>query len=109
MADRPTRARVPLGVGRDGRTVDAFLEKPADPPARPGHPDEALASMGNYVFSTDVLVDALRKDAADLESRHDMGGSIIPMMVRDGCAQVYDFATNKVPGAAEDEARNQLH
>jgi glucose-1-phosphate adenylyltransferase len=83
--------------------MDAFLEKPADPPARPGHPDQALASMGNYVFTADVLVDALRKDAADLDSRHDMGGSIIPMMVRDGCAQVYDFATNKVPGAAEDD------
>jgi glucose-1-phosphate adenylyltransferase len=92
-----------IGVGRDGHKMEAFLEKPADPPARPGHPDEALASMGNYVFTTDVLVDVLRKDAADLDSRHDMGGSIIPMLVRDGCAQVYDFATNKVPGAGEDD------
>ena len=92
-----------IGVGRDGRKIDAFLEKPADPPARPGHPDEALASMGNYVFTTDVLVDVLRKDAAGLDSRHDMGGSIIPMLVRDGCAQVYDFATNKVPGTGEDD------
>ena len=88
-----------IGVGKGGYKMKAFLEKPADPPARPGHPDQALASMGNYVFSTDVLVDALRKDAADLESRHDMGGSIIPMMVDKGSAYVYDFATNEVPGA----------
>jgi glucose-1-phosphate adenylyltransferase len=92
-----------IGVGQDGRTMEAFLEKPADPPARPGHPDQALASMGNYVFSTDVLVDALRKDAADDTSRHDMGGSLIPMLMRDGLAQVYDFTTNQVPGAEPDD------
>jgi len=88
-----------IQTAADGRTVDAFLEKPADPPARPGHPDEAFASMGNYVFSSDVLVDALRKDAADGDSRHDMGGSIIPMMVQQGLAEVYDFMENEVPGA----------
>ena len=89
-----------VGVAQDGRTVEAFLEKPAAPPGIPGSPDRAYASMGNYVFSTDVLVDALRKDAADDFSRHDMGGNIIPMLVRDGCAQAYDFLSNKVPGAA---------
>jgi glucose-1-phosphate adenylyltransferase len=93
-----------IGVGEDGRTVDAFLEKPADPPARPGSPDEALASMGNYLFSTDVLVDALRKDAAEPSSRHDIGGNLIPMLVREGCAQVYDFTVNKVPGASPHDA-----
>ena len=93
-----------IGVARDGRTIDAFLEKPADPPARPGSPHEALASMGNYVFSADVLVDALRKDAADESSRHDLGGNLIPMLVGDGCAQVYDFATNTVPGAGPEDA-----
>lgn len=93
-----------IGVGKDRRTVDAFLEKPADPPARPGRPDQALASMGNYVFSTDVLVDALRKDAADASSRHDIGGDLIPMLVRGGCAQVYDFTANEVPGAGPEDA-----
>jgi glucose-1-phosphate adenylyltransferase len=92
-----------VGVGKDGRTVEAFLEKPSDPPGIPGQEDQAYASMGNYVFTTDVLVDALRKDAADDSSRHDMGGSIIPMLVRDGCAQAYDFLSNKVPGAAPDD------
>jgi glucose-1-phosphate adenylyltransferase len=93
-----------VGVAGDGRTCDAFLEKPAEPPARPGRPDQALASMGNYVFSTDVLVDALRKDAADESSRHDIGGNLIPTLVRDGCAQVYDFTSNKVPGAGPEDA-----
>jgi glucose-1-phosphate adenylyltransferase len=93
-----------IGVGRDGHTVDAFLEKPADPPARPGHRDEALASMGNYVFSTDALVDALHKDADDEESRHDIGGNLIPRLVRDGLAQVYDFTANQVPGAGPEDA-----
>jgi glucose-1-phosphate adenylyltransferase len=93
-----------IGAGRDGRTIESFLEKPADPPGRPGHPDEALVSMGNYLFTTDVLVDALHKDAADASSHHDLGGNLIPMLVRDGSAQVYDFTKNEVPGASPDDA-----
>jgi glucose-1-phosphate adenylyltransferase len=88
----------------NGRAIEAFLEKPADPPAMPGRPDMAFASMGIYVFSTDVLIDALRKDAADDGSRHDMGGDIVPMLVRDRAAQVYDFLDNHVPGAEERDA-----
>ena len=91
-----------FGVARtapDGHRIEAFLEKPADPPGRPGQPDQALVSMGNYVFDTDVLVEALLKDAADDASRHSMGRDIIPMLVRDGAAHVYDFLQNKVPGA----------
>src|ERR1035441_8324551 len=83
----------------DGRTVESFLEKPADPPPRPGSPDKAYASMGNYVFTSDVLVEALRRDASDGGSRHNMGGDIIPMLVQQRRAQVYDFLENKVPGA----------
>jgi glucose-1-phosphate adenylyltransferase len=93
-----------VSVGKDERTVDAFLEKPDDPPAMPGNPEQSLASMGNYVFDTDVLVDALRKDAADDSSRHDMGGNIVPMLVRNGCAQAYDFTLNKMPGATARDA-----
>ena len=81
-----------------GHLIDAFAEKPADPPGRPGQPDEALVSMGTYVFDTDLLVEVLRKDAADDSSRHSMGGDIIPMLVRAGTAHVYDFLQNKVPG-----------
>ena len=93
-----------VSVAADGRTIDAFLEKPAYPPPMPGNPDMAYASMGNYVFDTDVLVDALRKDAADDSSRHDIGGNIIPMLVTNGSAQAYDFLLNKVPGTTERDA-----
>ncbi|MDQ2815977.1 MAG: glucose-1-phosphate adenylyltransferase [Actinomycetota bacterium] len=85
----------------DGHRIEAFLEKPADPPGLPGRPDEAFASMGNYVFDADVLVDALRKDAADDASQHSIGGEIIPMLARQNAAHVYDFTENTVPGAAE--------
>jgi glucose-1-phosphate adenylyltransferase len=88
----------------DGRTIEAFLEKPADPPALPDRPDEAFASMGIYVFDTKVLIESLRQDAADLTSRHDMGGDIIPMLVTQGRAQVYDFLDNKVPGVDDRDA-----
>jgi glucose-1-phosphate adenylyltransferase len=90
-----------VGVGADGRTIEKFLEKPADPPTIPDSPEESFASMGIYVFDTKVLVDVLRKDAADESSRHDIGGNIIPALVRDGAAQAYDFMTNEVPGSME--------
>lgn len=78
--------------------IDRFLEKPASPPTIPGDPDHCYASMGNYVFTTDVLVEALRIDAADETSIHDMGTNIIPMLTEQGIARVYDFADNAVPG-----------
>jgi len=90
-----------VGVGSDGRTIDRFLEKPADPPPVPGHPGESYASMGIYVFDTKVLRDGLRRDADNKNSRHDIGGNLIPMLVGDGCAQAYDFLTNEVPGSTE--------
>jgi glucose-1-phosphate adenylyltransferase len=88
----------------DGRRIDRFIEKPADPPGLPGSPDESFASMGNYVFSTDALIDALRLDAAADTSVHDMGGDIVPMLVDKGAAAVYDFADNEVPGATARDA-----
>jgi glucose-1-phosphate adenylyltransferase len=60
-------------VQADGHLVEAFLEKPASPPALPGRPDEAFASMGNYVFDCEVLADSLRADAADEGSQHSIG------------------------------------
>jgi glucose-1-phosphate adenylyltransferase len=57
--------------------------------------------MGNYIFTTDALIDTLRADAADEGSVHDMGGNIIPMLVEKGEACVYDFALNDVPGATD--------
>jgi glucose-1-phosphate adenylyltransferase len=93
-----------IKTAADGRTIDAFLEKPADPPPMPGRDDLAYASMGIYVFTTSVLVDALRQDAELPESRHDMGGDIVPMLVSEGMAQVYDFLENKVPGCEPRDA-----
>jgi glucose-1-phosphate adenylyltransferase len=84
-----------------GGKVRGFLEKPADPPGLPDSPEESFASMGNYVFTTEALLDALRTDAADENSVHDMGGSIMPMLSASGDAWVYDFSTNIVPGATE--------
>ncbi len=85
----------------DGRRIDAFLEKPADPPGLPDDPDMVYASMGNYVFSTEALLDAVKVDAGDEGSVHDMGGNIIPMLVAQGQAEVYDFDQNVVPGSTD--------
>jgi glucose-1-phosphate adenylyltransferase len=82
-----------------GHRIEAFWEKPADPPGRPGDPDQVLVSMGIYVFERDVLVEALTKDAADAGSRHGIGGDIIPMLVQQRAAYAYDFLQNQVPGA----------
>jgi glucose-1-phosphate adenylyltransferase len=87
----------------NGRTIAAFREKPTDAVGLPDAPDEVYASMGNYVFSTEALIDAVTEDAADESSKHDMGGSIVPMLVARGEAQVYDFSRNDVPGASEVE------
>jgi len=90
-----------IEVGPDGHKIANFLEKPVDPPGIPGSPEEAFVSMGNYVFSTDVLLEALKADATDPSSVHDMGGNIIPMLTQQGRAFVYDFSENVVPGATE--------
>lgn len=81
--------------------IKSFLEKPADPPGLPDSPDESFASMGNYIFSRKALVEALRDDADNLDSRHDMGGDIVPWFTAQGESQVYDFRDNVVPGCSE--------
>ena len=85
----------------DPTLISAFREKPSDPKGLPGAPHEILASMGNYVFSADVLIDAVTKDH-DLEgSKHDMGGDIIPALVKENAAYAYDFKKNVIPGGTE--------
>ena len=93
-----------VGVAADGRTVTSFVEKPTDPPRLPDSPEESFASMGIYVFTTKVLKEALHRDARDEDSRHDIGGNLVPMLVADGQAQAYDFLTNDVPGSTERDA-----
>ncbi|MEU6704965.1 glucose-1-phosphate adenylyltransferase [Streptomyces wuyuanensis] len=87
-----------ISPATDGTRVERFLEKPTDPPGLRGDPDRVFASMGNYLFTTKVLVDALHRDSEDPRSVHDMGGSILPMLTERGVAQLYDFDTNHVPG-----------
>lgn len=89
-----------IDAGADAK-INKFLEKPADPPGLPDSPDESFASMGNYIFTSKAFVDALNADANDDDSKHDMGGNIVPFFVGAGRAQVYDFTRNAVPGATE--------
>ncbi len=93
-----------IDTDEGGERITGFLEKPADPPAVADDPNVSYASMGNYVFSTKALIQALREDAADENSIHDMGGNIVPMFVERGTANVYDFDRNEVPGS---EARDR--
>jgi glucose-1-phosphate adenylyltransferase len=90
-----------IETAADGRTITAFREKPKDAIGLPDAPDQVYASMGNYVFSTEMLVDVVTLDAQARESSHDMGGNIIPMLVNSASAQVYDFSANEVPGATD--------
>jgi glucose-1-phosphate adenylyltransferase len=90
-----------IELADDGITIKAFHEKPANPPAMPGHPDLSLVSMGNYIFRREAMEEALILDSEDVDSRHDIGGNIIPAMTKSGLARVYDFAHNQVPGETE--------
>ncbi|HUH08465.1 MAG TPA: glucose-1-phosphate adenylyltransferase [Egibacteraceae bacterium] len=90
-----------IETARDGQRIAAFHEKPETAKGLPDAPDQVFASMGNYVFSTKALSEAVTIDAADERSAHDLGGSIIPMLVSKGDAFVYDFSRNEVPGATE--------
>ena len=90
-------------VPGEGTRVARFVEKPPDPVALANGRETLLSSMGNYIFSAEALVDALREDAQDANSRHDMGSDIVPRFVEAGDAHFYDFATNEVPGVTEDE------
>ena len=71
--------------------VTAFLEKPQNPPSMPGQPELALASMGIYVFDSDVLITALQEDAARPDSHHDFGKDIIPSLIERGRTYAYPF------------------
>lgn len=85
----------------EGDRIRAFREKPSDPVGLPDAPDQVYASMGNYVFDVDALVQALVADSDNERSRHDLGGDIIPMLVDSGQAYVYDFTRNEMPGSTE--------
>ena len=88
-----------IETANDRHVIAAFREKPTDAVGLADAPEQVYASMGNYVFRTEVLLAALRQDALDPASKHDMGGNIIPRLVEQGQAQVYDFRDNDVAGS----------
>jgi glucose-1-phosphate adenylyltransferase len=92
-----------MDVAEDGQSIAAFREKPEHPIGLPDSPDEVMASMGNYVFGAQALIDAVTEDAKNDSSTHDIGRDIITMMVSRGQAQVFDFANHRVPGVSERE------
>lgn len=89
-----------MHVDADDQII-AFVEKPSDPPAIPGNPDMALASMGLYVFRTKFLMEELRRDAADASSSRDFGKDIIPYIVSNGKAVAHRFPKSCVRSSFE--------
>ena len=91
-----------IDVTADGR-IRGFQEKPASPAPMPGDATRVLGSMGNYVFTTNVLIEAVSRDAEATASQHDVGGSIVPWLVEKGLACAYDFTEQAVPGEVAHE------
>jgi glucose-1-phosphate adenylyltransferase len=97
---------VPKSIAHEFGVIEAnsegeiigFHEKSNNPPSMPGNSDMCYASMGNYVFSTDLLRDELLKDADSLSSSHDFGRDILPSLVGKVPIYAYDFETNRIPG-----------
>ena len=107
-----TVAAIPVPIGQanqfgiihaspTGKIVE-FLEKPPEPPPMPDDPTRSLASMGNYVFDTDILVDIVSPSPTS-RTNTDVGGDVIPALTERGVANMYDFSTNEIPGQAEHE------
>jgi glucose-1-phosphate adenylyltransferase len=94
----------PFGVlqANDDWRITGFQEKPAHPAAMPGDPDSSLISMGNYLFSTDVLV-RLMESMVSREGAFDFGKDIFPRIHGNHRVYAYNFANNSIPGALEGE------
>ncbi len=86
-----------IQAAADG-SIEGFIEKRADAPTIPGDPERVFASMGNYVFSTRLLLQELHRDAQDEYSSHDFGRDILPRLVGRVPMYAYDFQTNFIPG-----------
>ena len=92
-----------IQVDADWR-ITGFQEKPKNPTCIPGHPDLALASMGNYLFKRDILADALMADAKDPKSSHDFGKNVLPALLAGGKRVfAFDFNKNRIPGSKNHE------
>ena len=91
-----------MEVDADWRII-GFEEKPRQPKPIPSEPDFALVSMGNYLFNTEVLVQALVADAQQESSAHDFGRNILPALINGQRAYAYDFRKNRVPSIQKGE------
>jgi glucose-1-phosphate adenylyltransferase len=91
-----------IGVDGNGR-MSEFVEKPAEPPQMADRPGYSYASMGNYIWHTDALIEALRRDDAVEGSAHDFGKNIMPSQMAHGSVSVYDFSKNEIAGMDERE------
>ena len=91
-----------IAADSDGR-IRAFEEKPAHPTPMASDPSKAFASMGNYIFSTEVLTKALRE--AQEAGETDFGQHVLPRLLRTHRLYAYDFAANEVPGIQPYETR----
>jgi len=79
----------------DSNRITSFIEKPADPPSMPNNPNSSLASMGIYIFSMDVLQQALHEDSEVETSSHDFGKDIIPKLIETRSVYAYEFGNDK--------------
>lgn len=93
-----------IEVDDDWKLIN-FVEKPKDKPKSiPGNPDMCLASMGNYIFNKNILLDALNRDEEIKDSSHDFGKNVIPMLLREGKKiYIYNFNDNSFPGMTDTE------
>ncbi len=101
----PIREASAFGVIKveERNRITGFQEKPARPKPIPGNPDEAYASMGNYIFNANFLIKILYEDAARENSTHDFGKDILPRIYKTSRVFAYDFRTNRVPGSSAKE------
>jgi glucose-1-phosphate adenylyltransferase len=88
-----------IETNEEGRIL-AFHEKVPEPPTMPGDDTRCLASMGNYVFDTQTLIDVVTPRGNQYT---DIGGDVIPALTDAGVARAYDFSTNEIPGQGERE------
>ena len=89
----------------DDWKLTGFIEKPqSKPKSMPNNPNMCLASMGNYIYTKDILVNALEEDAKIKDSNHDFGKNVIPMLLKQGKrVYIYNFNDNTFPGMTEQE------
>lgn len=85
------------------KRITGFQEKPKKPVPMTDDPARAYVSMGNYIFSTDTLIDSLIR--AERKKQHDFGAHVLPELVKGGRVFAYDFGTNEIPGVQVDEER----